>query len=191
MKKLIVFATFALSAVFSYAAQLEWGMGVSDETFSSTWNGATAYTYLIQSDSTETLESTFKGWTSSYVPGEGSYVAGSTVINSEILGSSEAVRVGNDTIPNSVSGIYYMVVVLEKDGKAMFAWTDYYVLKDDQVGAGDHPYFTEGGYYVDSEGAPEGSTGSSWIGVDSVPEPTVLALLALGVAGLALKRRVA
>lgn len=181
MKKLLslfVF-TFALSSS-AFCGVVTWGAGNVNASF----NNGTAYLVSVKDSSitTEAIASYIQASGLGYDGDAFAQQGGSATIG-DLGGVYGVTDVGGGTVGLEANDWRYFVIVISEDG-ASFALSgfDTPILADD-----DAPYSPIFG----EDGESEWTTGAI-AGTDpSVPEPTALALLALGVAGLALKRRVA
>lgn len=180
MKRLIVITALSVFAVASYAASFSWGNSV-ELTDPSSATMSTGSVFLL-SASTNTA-SIFNG--SAFNSAEVSQVyATSTFLAPGYVWDTQTLPSGFTPAP------YYAMLVTTAnvsnvtdlgagDSYVLFTWTP---AIGDPMPEGDRSYEA---MFTGAE-LPEGY---NWQTI--VPEPTALALLALGVAGLALRRKVA
>ena len=173
MKRILTLLFIAMGSL-AFSAQLQWGAYYSPV--------ATGTVYLVQASqavTTQTIADALKSGIPETIP------AGYTTWDhsSIITNNGVSYATGNATGLEGLTSGNNMFFVVVSDDITKFAVSEILTATS---GDGGSTYLCN---YIptNSEAWTNGDIGGS----PDVPEPTALALLALGVAGLALKRRVA
>lgn len=194
MKKLFSLLLISLIAPTVMASAVDWSVSFSDPDMDSTWGSATLYSYLTLATSTADAlspENFMANWSPNFVPDSDTTIAGDSLVLGTDGAYTGSVSGWEEGGRNGPWAGYLIVVLVNADGDVMYSF------------AGNATADGEGTLIARDDLSAWGSAqavgfneNSNWtiLGgeVDpNVPEPTALALLALGVAGVALRRRVA
>lgn len=186
MKFVITFIAVVICSALGFGAQISWTAGGFESSF------AGGVGYLIQSDSPVSAQA-ISDVLANGIPEE-SPSSYNLLTSAEVQLSNGTAYIADtdynvptpDRSPGGVGENSFVIVFNE--GQTAFA---IYVAESTDFTSGDGG-ITWNGIFYSTDGWLTGTVGGGETPVDpNVPEPTALALLALGVAGVALRRRVA
>ena len=188
MKHFILLVTLSfLSLAPAFGASITWG---SDDDFydhtGSLISSGSAFLYMIENATGQVPTFSNGSWD----------LSGATLIGSATLGDDGYIDVettvdySTQYKPGADSGYSYVMIVTSGTGDVLSEITSgWYFVTDEMAlfnkGSMDptDPSVSEGTLWFTEDGL------SGWQEMVAIPEPTALALLALGVAGLVLRRR--
>ncbi len=187
MKKVVFSLAFSLAVTALHAGQFYWGLDVSVSAPTDTVG------YLVNVGGSSVTVAGIN----SHIATNGLDVAG---LKTAAWASASAATLNGDlvrylntnAVPNT--DYYFALFLLDKDEQTVTVGTQILkvvpaVTADDNMGSPTEPNYYEWVIEEDTEKWASVTTSGGDTPGGNVPEPTVFALLALGVAGVALRRK--